>query len=132
MAIKPSPRFALLLLLLHIATVISVYATVIPASVKWPAILLVVLNLIIRLARDVLLSFPGSWRVLALDKGDVSVGMRNGSGFAAQVADATFVHPYFIVLRVKLAMHGTASQVIFSDALSASEYRELCIHLKYA
>lgn len=132
MAIKPSPRFVLLLLFLHITTAISVYATVAPAAVKWPIILLVVLNLSICLARDIFLAFPDSWHEITLDKGGVSVGMRDGSSYLAQVANTTLINPCFVVLRVRLAEHGPlVSRVIFSDALSANEYRELCIHLKF-
>jgi len=132
MAPKPSPRFALMLFLLHMTTAISVYATVMPAVVKWSTILLVILNLFFCLARDVFLALPDSWHGVKLDNGGVSVGMRDGSGFIAQIANGTFVSPCFVLLRVRIAEHGPlVSRVIFSDALNANEYRELCIRLKF-
>jgi len=133
MAIKPSPRFALTLLFLHTATAITVYVTAVPTAARLAAILLVSLSLFYYLARDVFLFLPGSWQGISLDQSGVSVAIRDGSSFFAQVANMTFISPYFVVLRVRLAGHRLlVSRVIFSDALSADEFRELCIRLKFA
>ena len=132
MAIKHSMRYGLSLLLLHMLTAITVYATVVPAAVSLALILLVMLNLFYYLARDVFISLSDSWREISLDQGGVSVTIRNGSDFYAQVANTTFISPYFVVLRVRLAGHRMlVSRVIFSDALSLDEFRELCVCLKF-
>lgn len=133
MAIKPSPRFALLLLFLHMMAAITVYATALPPSVRLAIILLIVLSLLYFLARDAFLFLSDSWDKISLDQGGVSVVARGGSSFLAQVANSTIVSPYCIVMRVRLEGHRLlVSRVIFPDALSAGEFRELCVRLKFA
>ncbi|MFZ2525499.1 MAG: hypothetical protein WAW87_09310 [Candidatus Ferrigenium altingense] len=67
MAIKPSPRLAMLLLLFHaiVATVVSM--TVMPLAARLAILMLILLSLIYYLARDVLLLFPDSWREIAFE-----------------------------------------------------------------
>jgi hypothetical protein len=61
MAIKPSPRLALLLLLFHALVAIVVYMTVMPLAVRLAMLVPILLSLFYYLARDALLLFPGSW-----------------------------------------------------------------------
>lgn len=132
MVIKSSPRFALLLLLLHMVTAITVYVTAEPAVAKVAAILLIMLSLVYYLARDVLLILPASWREISLGQSGVSVIHRDGSSFFAQIAHTTIVSPYCILLRAKLAGHRLlVSRIIFPDALNENEFRELCVRLKF-
>ena len=58
MAIKPSPRLALLLLLFHTIVATVVYMTVMPLAARLAMLMLILLSLIYYLARDVLLLFP--------------------------------------------------------------------------
>lgn len=133
MAIKPSPRFAMLLLLLHMLAATVVYATAMPLAVKLVMLLLILLSLFYYLARDVLLLLPNSWREISLDQSGVSVVARDGSSFLGQVANKTIVSPYFVVLRVRLEGHRLlVSRVIFPDAISTGAFRELCVYLKFA
>lgn len=131
--VKPSLRFAVSLLLLHATAATVVYAT----DIAWPArlamLLLVVLNLVYYLLRDALLLLPYSWREISLDQGDISVAVRNGSGFIGQVANKTVVSPYFVVLCVKLEGHRLlVSRVIFPDSMGEGAFRELCVHLRFS
>lgn len=131
--VKPSLRFAVLLLVLHMIAATVVYATAMPLPVKLVILLLISLSLFYYLARDVLLLFPDSWREISLDQNGVSVIARDGSGFLGQVANQTIVSPYFVVLCVRLEGHRLlASRVIFPDAMSAGAFREFCVHLKFA
>lgn len=133
MAIKPSPRFAMLLLLFHSIVAIAVYATAMPLAARLAVILLVFLSLLYYLARDALLLLPGSWCDIALNQDSVSVVSGNGSGFSGQVANKTIVSPHFIVLRIKPDNHLLpVSRVIFPDALGAEAFRDLCVRLKFA
>jgi hypothetical protein len=133
MAIKASLRLALLLLFLHMIAAIIVYATAAPPAIRWVIILLIALSLIYYLARDVFLFLPDSWSEISLDQSGVSVVARDGSSFLARVTDTTVVSPCCIVLRGKLDGHRwLVSRVIFPDALSAGEFRELCVRLKFA
>lgn len=132
MAIKPSLRFALSLLFLHMAAAITVYATAIPPVISLVIMLLIALSLLYYLARDVFLSLPDSWREISFDQSGLSVVTRDGSGFVARVSNTTVVSPYCIVLRGKVdGRRFSASRVIFPDALSAGEFRELCVRLKF-
>lgn len=132
MAIKPSPRFAALLLLFHATVAIAVYAVAIPFQARLATILLVFLSLIYYMARDVFLLLPDSWRDIALNQNIVSVVSRDGSSFFGQAANKTIASPYFVVLRIRLDNHRLpVSRVIFPDALGAGEFRELCVHLKF-
>jgi hypothetical protein len=131
--VKPSLRFAVSLLLLHMTAATVAYATAMPLPVKLVLLLLISLSLFYYLARDVLLLFPDSWREISLDQNAVSVIARDGSSFLGQVANQTVVSPYFVVLCVRLEGHRLlVSRVIFPDALSTGAFREFCIYLKFA
>ena len=133
MAIKPSPHFAMFLLLVHTIAAVVVYAAAMPILARCAIILLIVLSLIYYLARDVLLLLPDSWRELALNQNTVSVLYKNGSSLLGQLANKTIVSPFFVVLRVKSDSHLLPiSRVIFPDALGRGEFRDLCIRLKFA
>ena len=133
MAIKPSPRLAMLLLLFHaiVATVVSM--TVMPPAARLAILMLILLSLIYYLARDVLLLFPDSWREIAFDQGGVSVVTRDGSSLFGQVANNTTVSPYFAVLRVRVEGYRLpVFRTIFPDALGTGAFRELSVHLKFS
>jgi hypothetical protein len=131
--LKPSLRFAVSLLLLHMVVATVVYATAMPLPIKLVVLLLIALSLFYYLARDVLLLFPDSWREISLDQNGVSVIARDGSSFLGQVANQTVVSPYFVVLCVRLEGHRLlVSRVIFPDAMSTGAFREFCVHLKFA
>ncbi|OGS98812.1 MAG: hypothetical protein A3K04_03130 [Gallionellales bacterium RBG_16_56_9] len=133
MAIKPSPRLALLLLLSHAIVAIVVYLALMPLAARLAIFPLILLSLLYYLARDALLLFPDSWRGISLDQGSVSVVTRDGSGFSGQIISTTTVSPYFAVLRITPEGHRMpVSRTIFPDALDAGEYRELCVHLKFS
>ena len=132
-SVKPSLRFAVSLLLLHMAAAAVVYATAIPWPAKLAMLMLSILSLIYFLARDVLLLLGDSWREISLDQKDGSVVTRDGTSFLGQVANKSFVSPYFVVLCVQLeGRRLLVSRVIFPDAISAGGFRELCIYLKFA
>ena len=131
--IKPSPRFAVSLLLLHMMAAAAVFATAMPWMAKSSMLLLVVLSLAYYARRDVLLLQPDSWSAISLEQREVSVVTRGGAELNGQVSDNTFVSPYFVVLRVRLeGRHLPASRVLFPDSTSAGTYRELCVHLRFA
>ena len=132
-SVKPSLRFAVSLLLLHMAAAAVVYATDIPWPVKLAMLMLIILSLAYYLARDALLLLGDSWREISIDQKDVSVVTRDGAGFLGQVANGSFVSPYFVVLCVKPEGRCLlVSRVIFPDAISAGAFRELCVYLKFA
>lgn len=131
--VKPSPRFAVLLLLLHVFAAVVVSATAMSWSAKLLMFLVVGLSLTYYLLRDVLLLLPGSWHEISIDQKDVSIVAGNGSEFLGQIANQTVVNPYFVVLCVKSQTHhGLVCRVIFPDSISSGAFRELCVHLKFA
>lgn len=133
MAIKPSPRLALLLLLSHALAASALYATAMPPSVKLAILALVLLSLSHYLARDALLLLPGSWREIALDQDRVSVVASDGCVFSGKIEGKTTVNPYFVVLRVRQdARRLPVFRTIFPDALGADEFRELRVRLRFA
>jgi hypothetical protein len=133
MAIKPSPIFAALLLFMHTTAFIVVYLTAIPLPATLALFLLIALSLIYHLARDVLLLLPNSWYEVTLVPGGLSVAVRDGPGFFAQLENKTTVSPYFVVLRVRLEGHRLlVTRIIFPDALDAGAFRELCVQLKFS
>jgi hypothetical protein len=132
-SVKPSLRFAVSLLLLHMMAAAVVYATVVPWLSKLAMLMLTILSLTYYLARDILLLIRDSWRDISLDQKEVSVITRDGNSFLGQVANMTFVSPYFVVLCVKPeGQRLLVSRVIFPDAMSTGAFRELCVHLKFA
>lgn len=132
MAVKPSLRFALLLLLLHITAAGVVYMTAMPLGYRLAAILLILLSLIYYLLRDVLLLSAGSWREISLNQDGISLITRNGSKLFGQVTNKTVVSPLLVVLRVRTeGRQLLVSRVIFPDALGADAFREFCVRLKF-
>lgn len=132
MVINPSPRFALLLILLHAAAGFAVSVAMMPTMVKLPLFLLVLLSLFHSLARDALVRLPGAWRTVLPQHEQVSVTSRNGSGFTGKVLEGTAIYPGFVVLRIlpeKCRL--PVSRVIFPDALATGMYRDLCVRLKH-
>lgn len=133
MAIKPAPRFAMLLLLFHGIVAAVVYVTAMPPVAGLAIFLLVLLSLFYYLARDVFLILPDSWREISLDQGNVSVVTRGGSNFVGQVAGKAVVSPHLVVLRLRLeGRRLPVSRVIFPDAMGADAFREFCVRLKFA
>lgn len=131
--IKPSQRFAVSLLLLHVVAAIVVCVTAMPLPPKLAMLLLISVSLFYYLARDALLFLPDSWREISLEQNAVSVITRDGSSVVGHVANQTVVSPYFIVLCVRLEGHRMmVSRVIFPDAMGPGAFRELCVHLKFA
>lgn len=131
MAIKPSPRLALWLLLYHAIVAAVVYATMMPLVGTLAMHLLILLSMFYYLARDVLLIFPNSWREISFDQDRVSVVTRGGLVFSGKIACETTINPYFAVLRLKLEHRRPVFRVIFPDALDEGVFRGLCVHLKF-
>lgn len=133
MAIKISPHLALLLLLSHTLVAAVVYAAMLPPAARLALLVPILLSLIYYLARDALLLFPDSWREISFDREQVSVVMRDGTGFSGEIANGTVVSPYFAVLRVRLEGHRLpVFRTIFPDALGTDAFRELCVRLRFA
>lgn len=133
MAIKPSLRFALLLLLFHAMVASVIYATVMPLAAKLSMSMLILLSLLYYLARDALLLLPDSWSEFTFDQGRVSVITRDGSGFSGGFAGRTIVSSYVAVLSFRREGRRKAvSRAILPDALDTGEFRKLCVHLRFA
>jgi hypothetical protein len=112
---------------------IMVYAAVAPLAVRLAMIPLVGLSLFYYLARDVFLSLSGSWCEISLGNNGATVVAKNGRSFIAQISNTTIVSPCCIVLRIRPdGQHLLVSRVILPDALSAGEFRELRVCLKFA
>lgn len=133
MAIKPSPRFILLLLLLHTLAAAVLYVTALPLAVKLAIFLLILLSLSYYLCRDALLLCADSWREVLLDQNGVSVVRRDGSSFPGQVSNQTVLTPYFVILHIgRSGHHLSVARVIFPDAIGTGQFREMCVRLKFA
>jgi len=133
MAIRPSQRFALMLILFHAMVVIVIFATVMPLAAMLAMLMLILISLLYCLARDALLFLPDSWREFSFDQERVSVVTTDGSVFSGRFTGKTTVGRYFAVLSVKREERRLpVFWIIFPDALGADRFRELCINLKFA
>ena len=133
MAIKPSLRFALLLLLFHAIVASVIFATVMPLVARLSMVMLILLSLLYYLARDALLLLPDSWSEFTFDQGRGSVITRNGSAFSGEFAGRTIVSSYVAVLSVRReGRRKPVSRAILPDALDTGEFRKLCVHLRFA
>lgn len=133
MAIRPSLRLALWLLLFHIIVAAVVYVTLMPLASMLAMHALIMLSMFYYLARDVLLLFSNSWRGISFDQDCVSVSTKNGPGFSGKIAYKTTVSPYLAVLSVKVEGHRLpVFRVIFPDALDDGAFRGLCVHLRFS
>lgn len=132
MAIKPSLRLAILLMLSHALVASVVSATMMPTVARLALLVTILLSLLYYLARDALLLFPDSWRKISFGQCSVTVVTRDGSGFSGQFSCRSTVCPYFAVLHVRREGHRLpVLRAIFPDALEAGEFRELCVLLKF-
>lgn len=133
MAIKPSPRLAVLLLMSHATAAVVAYMTMMPPLTKGVAFVLILLSLSCCLARDALLVLPGSWREISLEQDRLSVVTRNGSCFSGEVASGTAVMPHFAIVRIRPEGHRLpVSRIIFPDMIDAGEFRELRVRLRFS
>lgn len=133
MAIRPSLRLALLLLLSHATAATVVCVTTLPLAARLAMLVLILSSLIYYLARDILLLLPDSWCKISLDQDSVLLATRNGLDLIGKVMGKTTVSPYFIVLCVRLeGKRLPVYRTIFRDALDAGAYRELCVRLRYS
>lgn len=133
MSIRFSPCYFLLLLVMHSAAIITLYATAMPSAFKWAAIVSVGVSLAYHLARDVFIRLPGSWQEISLEQDGIRVILADGSSLRGKVSSTTIVTPYCIVFRARLGSHRFAtSRAVFPDSLSPGEFRKLCVDLKFA
>ncbi|OGS99386.1 MAG: hypothetical protein A3F73_00770 [Gallionellales bacterium RIFCSPLOWO2_12_FULL_59_22] len=133
MAVKPSPRLAMLLLLSHALAATVAALTAMPLTAMLAIFILILLSLLYYLARDVLLLFPGSWQEVLLDRGGISIIARDGSKFSGRATARTFANPCFAVLHIMPeGCHRSVSRVIFPDAVGKGAFRELNVHLRFA
>jgi hypothetical protein len=133
MAIKPSPRLALLLLLSHAAAGTVACLTTIPTPARLALLVAILLSLFYYLARDALLLLPGSWRKISLEQDSVSVTTRDGTTFSGKITGRTAVTPGFAVLRIRTeGCCLRASRAIFPDMLGTDEFRELRVRLRFS
>lgn len=133
MAIKPSLRFALLLILLHMMAASVILASLMPMLDMLAMLILILISLFYHLARDALLLFPDSWSRISFNQGHLSIATRNGLCFSAGLTNKATVSPYFALLCVRREGRGLpVSRAIFPDALGDGEFRELCVLLKFS
>ena len=133
MAIGISTRYAILILILHSVTAIMVFATALPIEVRVIILVLILLSLIYYLIRDVLRVFSNSWCRISLDREGATIVTRDGRVVSGHIEGKTFVCPHFVVLRIMQPGHLMASsRIVFPDAMSKVEFRELCVRLKFA
>lgn len=126
-------RYTLLLLLLHMLAAAALCVTMMPLWAKVAILLVIALNLIYYLARDVFLLRSDSWQQISLDQDGMTVITRDGTKLFGQPVTGTTVCSYCVVLRVKLEGHQLrVSRLIFPDALGSDLFRELCVRLKFA
>lgn len=132
MAIGASPRLAVLLLLMHLVAMLAVWLTVMPLPARLVVLIVISASLYFHLARDALLLFSDSWRGLSLARDGLRVTLKHGGDFAAALAGGIFVSPHFIVLRlIPEGRSGVVSRIIFADAMTADDYRALCVRLRF-
>jgi hypothetical protein len=133
MMVKPSLRFASMLLLFHAMAASVIFATAMPLTARLAMSMLVLLSLLYHLARDALLLSADSWREFSFDQGLVSIVTRDGSGYSGQLTNKTTVSTYFAVLSIRREGRSLpVFRVVFPDALDTGEFRELCVRLKFA
>lgn len=131
--LQPSSYFASLLVSFHTLVAFVIFETALPMAARLALLLPVVASLAYYLARDALCLLPDSWKTLALDLDGATVIVRSGTEFCGQIAQDSFVSPYFIVLRVRRdGRRMPSARVIFPDALAADAFRELCVFFRFA
>ncbi len=133
MTIKPSVRFATVLLLSHAMAASVVYMTALPWTARLVLFLPIALSLPYHLARDALLISPDSWREISLNPSGLSVIARDGSKLSGRIAGKSLVSPYLVLLRIRPeGRYRTISRIIFPDAMDRDAFRELRVRLKFA
>lgn len=132
MAIHPSPRLAVLLLLSHLIAAWAVYAGTLPVSFAAGMSLLVAASLSYHLARDAWLLLPASWHRLSVEDRVATAIARDGSVLVGRVLDGSVVTPWFVILRIEPeGRRRPVARAILPDALGGEGFRELCVRLRH-
>ena len=126
MALKPSLRLCLWLVMAHAAAALVLSVTALPLWARFAMLQVVLFSLVYYLARDAFLWCPDSWCEICHEHGNFFVLTRAGARFGGKIARRTTVTPHFLCI----GLDGHRSQrVIFADALDKEAYRELCVQL---
>ena len=132
-AIYPSHRLALLLILAHAAAAGVCVAADMPVALKVVFLLLIGASCGYALCGPALLRNQEAIVALEItDGGALSFQTRRGEWYRGTLLDSSFVAPYLAVLNLKtdearLARH----VVIMADSLAAEEFRRLRVWLRW-
>ncbi|NNM70732.1 MAG: hypothetical protein HKM00_12360 [Gallionella sp.] len=115
----------------HIVALCVVWLTDISSPVKWLLLVMMLSSLGVYLV-PVINSFRNpSGRSFSLEKNNIAVFDGDDVNWNGVVLPKTVVTPYFVLLCVKAQNQGTTRyQLICSDALCESEFRQLRMMLK--
>lgn len=131
MAIRPSLRLFLLLLVSHLAALAAAHVAAIPSAWSLFLSIAILSSLMYRLFRDVWMRLPSSWRALSIEQDEVVLVRHDGAKLIGHIAAGTFVHPAFILLRIRReGRRNTVARVLFPDALGQEAFRELSVRLR--
>lgn len=129
----PRPSYCLTagLCVSHIVALCVVWLTDISSPVKWLLLVMMLSSLGVYLV-PVINSFRNpSGRSFSLEKNNIAVFDGDDVNWNGVVLPKTVVTPYFVLLCVKAQNQGTTRyQLICSDALCESEFRQLRMMLK--
>ena len=133
LSLFPSRVFAGLLIVAHGVSLVAVWVVDWPLWVKVLASIAVFASCMFHLHRDALLRLPYSVATVILKQdGSIDVTQRNGVTMTGRQVPGSFVHPWFttILWRGEGARF-LRSVVVLPDSLSADQFRELRVWLKW-
>lgn len=94
--------------------------------------LVMIVNLIYLLLRDVWGGLPSAWRTIELVDGNAKLTSRKGTVCTGRLLPSTLIYPLCLILRVQCD-NGSAgvSVVLFRDAIGANDFRKLAIQTRF-
>jgi toxin CptA len=129
---RSSWYLAALLIAVHLSAIFALVPLVLPVWSRMALVLVLALNFLYLLRRDILLDLPTSCIGLSLEKEGVEILTRNGARLPCKVLNSSLVTPAITV--VKILPQGARlarSAVILPDSLDAEAFRQLRIWLKW-
>ncbi len=128
---RTSPRFTILMSLLHVLSMVAVISVVqaitLPGVIIISAAVLVSLYFSLRRQNQI-------HRILWQGENHWQLTMTDGRELGAEILGDSIVLPYLVVLNFRLPqqsmLHRRRSKVIFPDALSEDKFRQLRVCLR--
>lgn len=127
--LKPSRRFSVVIWLAHGFAAVSVLAAALALAIKLSLLSLIAVSLCYYCKRYGGAGSLWPQYLLLKDEGKLQLHYADGSGIQARLLGDTYVHPWLVVLNVRLASGKRLALPLLTDSVSPDQHRQLRVYL---